>query len=175
MLREIVLFYPEVTRILRVEMIKSCKSSQHTEPSPVLCYVLQGGIAVIAFLCIGGIFLTIALGFLCLSLYSSNQSHWIAVSAELHKSKSYRNVWIKRRHIPVYTEYTYAYKVKGKVYYYQGAEEKGRRTLHPRATIVYLKGFPRIASLESFSCTSIWILTVMIFLMSGIFFIPAFL
>ena len=137
--------------------------------------MLQGGIAVIAFLCIGGIFLTIALGFLCLSLYSSNQSHWIAVSAELHKSKSYRNVWIKRRHIPVYTEYTYAYKVKGKVYYYQGAEEKGRRTLHPRATIVYLKGFPRIASLESFSCTSIWILTVMIFLMSGIFFIPAFL
>ena len=36
MLREIVLFYPEVTRILCVEMIKSCKSSQHTEPSPVL-------------------------------------------------------------------------------------------------------------------------------------------
>ena len=136
---------------------------------------LQGGIIVIAFLCIGGIFLAIALGFLCLSLYSSNQSHWIAVSAELHKSKSYRNVWIKRRRIPVYTEYTYAYKVKGKVYYYQGAEENGRRTLHPRATIVYLKGFPRIASLESFSCTSIWILTVMIFLMSGIFFIPAFL
>ena len=39
MLREIVLFYPEVTRILRVEMMKSCKSSQHAEPSPVLlCY-----------------------------------------------------------------------------------------------------------------------------------------
>ena len=37
MLREIVLFYPEVTRILCVEMIKSLKSSQHTEPSPVLC------------------------------------------------------------------------------------------------------------------------------------------
>ena len=36
MLREIVLFYPEVTIILCVEMIKSCKSSQHTEPSPVL-------------------------------------------------------------------------------------------------------------------------------------------
>ena len=39
MLREIVLFYPEMMRILCIEMIKSCKSSQHTEPSPVLlCY-----------------------------------------------------------------------------------------------------------------------------------------
>ena len=136
---------------------------------------LQGGIAVIAFLCIGGIFLTIALGFLCLSLYSSNQSHWIAVSAELHKSKSYRNVWIKRRRIPVYTEYAYAYKVKGKVYYYRGAEEKSRRTLRPRATVVYLKGFPRIASLETASCASIWILTVILFLLSGLFFSSAFL
>ena len=36
MLREIVLFSAEVTRILCVDMIKSCKSSQHTEPSPVL-------------------------------------------------------------------------------------------------------------------------------------------
>ena len=34
MLREIVLFYPEMMRILCIEMIKSCKSSQHTEPSP---------------------------------------------------------------------------------------------------------------------------------------------
>ena len=46
-LREIVLFYPEVTRILCVEMIKSCKSSQHAEPSPVLqnrplCYKIVG-------------------------------------------------------------------------------------------------------------------------------------
>ena len=28
-----------MTRILRVEMMKSCKSSQHTEPSPVLYYL----------------------------------------------------------------------------------------------------------------------------------------
>ena len=41
MLREIVLFYPEVTIILCVEMIKSCKSSQHTEPSPVLFSSIQ--------------------------------------------------------------------------------------------------------------------------------------
>ena len=34
MLREIVLLYLEVTRILCVEMIKSCKFSQRTEPSP---------------------------------------------------------------------------------------------------------------------------------------------
>ena len=39
MLREIVLFYPEVKRILYVEMIKSCKSSQRTEPSLVLLFL----------------------------------------------------------------------------------------------------------------------------------------
>lgn len=126
---------------------------------------------MVACLILGGLALVAAIGFLSLAIYSANPTHLISVPGVLTEKKGYKHLRVKRRHIPVYTEYAYTYEVKGKLYYYRGAEEKHRRFVPQRVSIVYLKGFPRIAGVERFSAAALWILGILFSLLGLLCFV----
>ncbi len=87
----------------------------------------------------------------------------------LTKAKTYRNVPARYgRRIPILTRYTYTYTVNGKQYRYSGEGIYTKRRLFSKASMVYVKWFPRHAYPHKFKGTTQWVLGLtMLFL--GIF------
>lgn len=60
--------------------------------------------------------------------------------------------------IPIYTRYVYTYTVKGKQYRYAAESLQSKRRLLPKATMVYVKWFPRHAYPDKFKGTTQWVM-----------------
>lgn len=89
----------------------------------------------------------------------------------LHKSNTRRNV--PTRHgitkIPIVTSYTYKYKVNGREYSRSGTVYYSKRCLYKKATMVFVKGFPRHAYLEKFVGTNQWLAGIFTLVMGSMF------
>ncbi len=90
--------------------------------------------------------------FLYLVLMSRKPEHRVTTTAELTKVTGYKNVVCKDgRIIKNQAGYTYSYTVKGKRYTLKGFQNTHPRSVRRRVTVVYLRGFPRLAYLENYS------------------------
>jgi len=68
---------------------------------------------------------------------------------------------VQTRHggrIPILTRYSYKYSVKGKEYHYTGEALYSKRRLLPKASMVFVKWFPRHAYPNKFKGTTEWII-----------------
>ena len=97
--------------------------------------------------------LYLAVGAVCLllGLWSRDPKHLGTAVGRLESSKKvmrypYRS---STRKIP-FTTSRYLYEVNGKTYRLRYETRAGRRTLLPRMTVVYLKGFPRFGHPEKY-------------------------
>ena len=79
-----------------------------------------------------------------LALWSRNPKHLGSAVGKLANSKKVmrRAYKYSDKKIPVTTS-RYIYQVNGKTYRLRYDTRSGRRTLLPRMTVVYLRGFPR--------------------------------
>lgn len=89
----------------------------------------------------------------------------------LEKPNVYRNVPAKHgRIIPILTKYVYTYTVKGRLYRYTREDAMSERRLFKKATMVYVKGFPRHAYPNKFTGEMEWIFGLLFFL-PGLYFL----
>ncbi len=95
------------------------------------------------FFIIGGILLLLA-------LLGRNPRFLGSAVGRLQNSKRVM-VWTKhsRKKVPV-TTFVYLYEVNGKTYRLKRDTRSSRKSLMPRVTVVYLKGFPRFGYLEKY-------------------------
>ena len=97
------------------------------------------------------LYLTVGAVCLFLGLWSRDPKHLGTAVGRLESSKKvmrypYRS---STRKIP-FTTSRYLYEVNGKTYRLRYETRAGRRTLLPRMTVVYLKGFPRFGHPEKY-------------------------
>ena len=90
-------------------------------------------------------------------------------SGTLTKVFTERNVRVKYRTIPVLTQYTYTYTVKGRTYRYRSEGFHSGRRLFAKVAMVYVKGFPRHAYPNRFSGVNEWILGISMLVMGCLF------
>lgn len=92
------------------------------------------------------------LGGVCLflALWSRNPKHLGTAVGKLEHSRRIM-VWTKysRRKVPI-TTCAYLYEVNGRIYKRKRDTHSSRKSLMPRVTVVYLKGFPRFGYLEKY-------------------------
>lgn len=93
----------------------------------------------------------VGLFFLLVAVRSRNSDYLITVSGELTRIKGFKNVRTKYYFAKNMSDYIYTYTVGNKRYKYRGSQLTHPRKVLKRITIVYLKGFPRIAYAEHFS------------------------
>ena len=78
----------------------------------------------------------------------------------LDKKTAFKKYRLKTGTVPNAVEYTYTYKVNGKLYHLRGVQHTHSRNLRKRVTIVYLRSFPRRAYEEHFSGIVEWLIAV---------------
>ena len=119
-----------------------------------------------SYLVIGSCSLSIGLWNLIIAILGLFPQCRSTVIGTLHNAKTKKNV--KGRSgfapIPIRTEYTYTYTVKGKTYQYLGKELSTKRHLLPKVSMVYVKGFPRHAYPNKFKGTNEWTIAFIMFL-----------
>lgn len=77
----------------------------------------------------------------------------------LTNAKTKKNIRTKHgQRIPIMTRYGYTYTVKGKEYRYTGEELRSKRRLLPKASMVFVKWFPRRAYPNKFKGTNEWVM-----------------
>ena len=82
-----------------------------------------------------------------------------------------KNVLTKHgRRIPTLTRYSYIYTVNGKKYRYSSEELYSKRRLLPKASMVYVKWFPRHAYPNNFNGVNEWVIGGTMFIL-GVFLI----
>ncbi len=90
------------------------------------------------------------------------------VVADLADTSTVRNLRARGgRIIPRITQYQYIYTVKGKLYRYSDENYRSKRHLLPKATLVYVKGFPRHAYRNKFTGLKEWILGILLLLLGA--------
>ena len=117
---------------------------------------------------IGGCTIPIGLWNLIIAILGLFPRCLSATVGTLRNINTYKNV--KGRwgtSIPNLTNYTYSYCVKGKMYQYSGQELRTKRHLLPKASMVYVKWFPRHAYPNKFKGEKEWV-TACVMLLIGI-------
>ena len=105
----------------------------------------------------GGCMIAIGLWNLMISVLGLFPQCRSSAIGTLNNSKTKRNVsGFRGSIIPILTDYTYTYYVKGKEYRYSGQGSHTKRHLLPKTSIVYVKGFPRHAYPNKFKGTNEW-------------------
>ena len=87
----------------------------------------------------------------------------------LTKSNTKRNS--RSRHgllIPILTRYVYTYTVKGREYSYSSEGRHSKRRLLPKASLVYVKWFPRHVYPNKFSGTIEWIMGLLMLFLGAV-------
>lgn len=113
--------------------------------------------------------LILLLGLICLwlALKSKNPKNLISVTAVLVERKGFKNVKIKNYIVKNVTDYVYSYEANGKRYLLKGTQRTHPRNILKHTSIVYLRGFPRIAYIDRFSGTTVWTLTILLTLLGA--------
>ena len=79
----------------------------------------------------------------------------------LTNAKTKHNVRSRHGHIiPIVTRYRYTYTVKGKEYRYVCENHHSKRRLLPKASMVFVKWFPRRAYPNKFKGTTEWVMGI---------------
>lgn len=116
---------------------------------------------------IGGCTISIGLWNLIIAILGLFPQCLSAAVGTLSNTKTHKNV--KGRwgtSIPTLTNYAYFYCVKGKAYRYSGQELRTKQHLLPKASMVYVKWFPRHAYPNKFTGDKEWV-TAFVLLMIG--------
>ena len=103
--------------------------------------------------------------FLWLALRGRNPQNLVEISGELTNRKHFKNAKIRFYTVKNLVEYTYIYVVNGKQYHLNGSQQTHPRNLRKRKTIVYLRGFPRVAYFDHFSGIAEWALAISLILL----------
>ena len=103
------------------------------------------------FLTFGIIILLPGLFFLFLAFKGRNPQNLINVPGELTQRKGFKNIRIKTYTVKNLTDYAYSYEVNGKQYVLKGTQWTHPRKLFKKVSIIYLRGFPRVAYIEHFT------------------------
>lgn len=119
---------------------------------------------MIFFLSFGILMLLLGLFYLWLALRSRNPKNLISVTGVLAERKGFKNVKIKNYIVKNVTDYVYSYEANGKRYLLKYTQYTHPRNILKRVTIVYLRGFPRIACIEHFSGATEWTLAILLIL-----------
>lgn len=99
---------------------------------------------------LGWFYSSLGVWFLFLTIYGRNPKNQMHTIGTLIQKKTKRNVAGRHCTIPVITDYTYSYTVNGKEYRIRHSVQNTKRGIMKKATIVYLKGFPRCAGIEQY-------------------------
>ena len=79
----------------------------------------------------------------------------------LTKANTQKNVRSRHGHlIPRCTQYAYTYTVKGRQYRYSRQMQYSKRRLLPKASLVYVKWFPRHAYVNKFTGEVEWVMGI---------------
>ncbi len=106
-----------------------------------------------------------------LAVMSMNPKNLITVPGELVKKKGFKNyAYLRNCYAPNATEYTYAYKVGSKTYKLDSVTLTHSRNVRNRTPVVYLRGFPWIASERKFYADRYWLFGI-VFVLCGAFFL----
>lgn len=112
---------------------------------------------MIAYLSIAVIFGLIGLWNLMIAILGLFPQFRATAVGTLTKARSSHNVRCRHCVIPVLTKYVYIYSVNGRQYKYTREDPKPRRKLFPKASMVYVKWFPRRAYPNKFTGEMEWI------------------
>ncbi|MBR2420932.1 MAG: hypothetical protein IKB09_01095 [Oscillospiraceae bacterium] len=96
------------------------------------------------------------LGIAVLGLFPQCLSTAVGTLVDTNTKKNVRTP--RGRKIPILTRYIYVYTIKGKEYRYSAHGEHSKHRLPLKATMVYVKWFPRRAYPDRFKGTKEWAL-----------------
>lgn len=99
----------------------------------------------------GGVLILAALFWFWLALRGRDSGNLVETVGELTKRQHFRNMQIKSRRVKDLTDYIYSYTADGRTYRLSGIQWTHPRKLMRKCTVVYLKGFPRLAYIEQFT------------------------
>ena len=119
------------------------------------------------FLICGAALILIGLFFLWLALWGRKPENLVETVGALTRRQHFKNVQLRRRRDKNLTDYTYSYTVGGRTYRLSGTQWIHPRKLFKKTTIVYLKGFPRVAYIGEFTGIQEWALAI-VFLVMGL-------
>lgn len=128
---------------------------------------------MLVFLIAGLIILIPGLFYIGLAFCSRNPKNTIAVPGVLTKRQGFKNVTIKHFTVKNLTDYIYTYEANGKQYY-KGTQWVHPRKLFKRVSIVYLRGFPRIAYIDQFTAVNEWALGITLSMLGTICIVVSF-
>ncbi len=127
-------------------------------------YCMNFFIAIAAIVILIGLWnLTIAI----LGLFPQCRSTAVGTLTNTNTKKNFRT----RRglFIPISTRYVYTYTVNGRDYRYSGEGLHSERRLFPKASMVFVKWFPRRAYPNKFKGTTEWMLGLLMLFMGSLF------
>ncbi len=129
----------------------------------------------ILFVSLGISILLYGLFVLMLAILGLNPKNRIQARGVLASCYHYKNVRVKSfLVIKNMVDFTYIYEVNGKPYRFKANKNIHSRKVFKRATIVYLRGFPRVAYLERFTGANEWLLGSFLLIIGGMFTYVAF-
>ena len=104
------------------------------------------------FLIICGVILLLTGAFFLWLAYRGRDPRNLAETVgELTKRQHFKNVQVKSYRVKNLTDYAYTYTVGGRTYRLSGTQWTHPRALLRKCTVVYLKGFPRLAYIGQFT------------------------
>ena len=112
------------------------------------------------FLSCGAVLILIGLFFLWLALRGRKPENLVETVGDLTRRQHFKNMQIKSHKVKNLTDYAYSYTVDGRTYRLSGIQWTHPRKLFRKATIVYLKGFPRVAYIGEFTGIQEWTLAI---------------
>lgn len=122
---------------------------------------------MVLFLTCGAVLILIGLFFLWLAFRGRKPENLVETVGALTRRQHFKNVQLRHRRVKNLTDYAYSYTVGGRTYKLSGIEWIHPRKLFPKTTIVYLKGFPRVAYIGEFTGIQEWALAI-VFLVMGL-------
>jgi hypothetical protein len=80
-----------------------------------------------------------------------------------------RIIRVRRGKIPIRTCYVYAYRVNGKEYRYKADQYRSKQNLHRKASMVYVKWFPRHVYPNKFTGEMEWPVGICLIILSTVY------
>jgi hypothetical protein len=110
------------------------------------------------YLLLGGCIIAIGLWNLMIAILGLFPQCLSTTVGTLSNKKTHKNVkgW-RGTTIPTLTDYAYLYEVNGKKYRYSGQQMRTKQKLLPKASMVFVKWFPRHAYPDKFKGENEWV------------------